>query len=211
MRSRDRNIHVPTHLRALLLAMVVAFLGIWHARAVPDPATEEARVDDAIQRVISGTSIPEGLHFTQKVTLRAYLLRWTFESELSYTSGELVAETRGAPWFVPETLPAELVRLGRTLSLFELNPVGYDQEADELHLRGPRPDYDGSGAKEGSFWIDVSRGVVRKAEAVYSWGILAVEQEYESLGEHLLLKRQSARISPHGATLEVLYDNYIFP
>ncbi len=194
-----------------LLAVLVALFGMWQVRAVPNSASEAARVEAAVQSVLNSTSLPEGLRFTQHVTLRAFLLRWSFESELEYHTDGLSASTHGAPRFVPKTLPSELALLGRTLSLFDLNVVSFNQETDELHLQGPRPDFTGKGAKEGEFWIDVGQGVVRKAEAVYPWGILTVEQEYQSIGGHVLLKRQAARISPHGATLEVVYSDYVLP
>ena len=194
---------------ALLSAFAAATHEAAPAEADPDPGDE--RVAEIVRLVSAGTQLPEGLAFTQRVSARAFLLRWEFVSRLRFEEGRLHVATEGAPAFMPETLPKDLVELGRTLSLFDLQLVREDDGTGLALLSGPLRDYGGQGAREGSFWVDLERGVVQKAEAVYSWGTLSVEQEYGLIEGHLLLLRQSARMYPFGATLEVRYVDYSLP
>lgn len=191
-------------------------LGIFCMLAAPGLASAsemtEAWIKDTLHVVKEGTALPSGIKFRQNVKLRAFLLGWQFYSLMEQLEdGELHVETFNAPSFVPDTLPGELVSLGRSLALFEVKVVSYDPAEKLLHVAGPRPDYQGRGAKEGDFWIDVERGIVQKAEVVYNWGKLNVDQEYTTIDGLLVLSKQSARMRFYGATLEISYSDYIFP
>lgn len=201
----------------VLLLIVCLFSGVLLANPVAasksrDVSSIDPWVEETIRSIVDTQGdLPDGVQVVQRVTLRALIFRWVFHSDLEYGSGQWHATTYNAPSFVPEGIPAELLTLGRALDMFELQFVSYDEDQGLLLLRGPRHGYDGRGASEGLFWVDVARRIVPKAELSYSWGTLAVEQEYTSVSGHQLPHRQTARMLPSGATLEVLYSDYTFP
>lgn len=192
-------------LATFALAISLGTPGGSHVKAYDD------EVAAVLDRVAASVRLPEGIRFSQSVSLRALLFRWQFDSDLHFTGDTFDVTTRGAPAFVPATLPQELVEISRSISIFDLKLIGGGPSESSMVMTGPVPGYSGQGAREGTFWIDVERGVIDKAEAVYSWGRLLVEQEYRAHGDHLVLARQSAQARPHGFTLEIVYRDYQLP
>lgn len=169
-------------------------------------------VGSALEQLKTATFMPLGLRFNQRVTLKAFLGVWSFESDLEWQGDLFAVTTTGAPRFVPDTLPEDLVELAQAPSLFDLDRVdSLDAESGILVLSGPRKGYNGSGAKEATFWIDTARWLVTRAQADYKWGTLSVEQTYRTHDGYYFLKEQNARISPFGFTLEVEYGDYEIP
>lgn len=167
-------------------------------------------VEDLLEQVAQGARFPVGTSFRQAVTLRALFATWRFESFVRQEPDGLRSETKGAPSFVPDTLPGDLVGLVQSLDLFELSVVEAEDPAVVV-FRGPRIGYNGTGPKEATFWIDLERRIVQRAEAVYSWGTLSVSQEYLDRDGRWLLARQRARATPFGLTLDVNYLDYQIP
>ncbi|MBO2520978.1 MAG: hypothetical protein CW345_04105 [Firmicutes bacterium] len=198
-----------------MLAVMIAALAVGSAALAGRASAGEGcfpaeRLQELVRWVEASAELPVGTRFRQEVTLRALFTTWQFESSVWQDRDGLKSETRGAPGFVPPSLPADLVGLMKNLDLFDLRVVEL-AEPGILVLRGPRIDYRGSGAKEATFWIDTCRGRIERAEAVFSWGTLLVRQEYLDLEGRLLLARQSARALPYGFTLEVAYRDYQIP
>lgn len=199
---------------AVLLGIAIGAAVLWGAGlggavSASEPLPEGA-LEELLQRVAAGTELPVGTSFRQQVTLRALFTTWRFESLVTREPDGYRTETRGAPSFVPDSLPSDLVNLMQSIYLFDLRPLDA-AEPGLVVLAGRRIDYRGAGPSEATFWIDAERGVVERAQAVYSWGTLHVSQEYLERGGRLLLSRQMARAAPYGFTLEVDYLDYAIP
>lgn len=207
--TSDRVVLWETNRTTRVVLIFVMSLVVMSACMIGPALAQDISVPDILERVTAQTILPDGIQFTQSVDLRALFFRWKFESEMVMQDGVLQVTTRGAPGFVPESLPGELVELARTLSLFDVEIVREDSGEGVVVVTGPRPEYDGRGAREATFWIDIENGVVFKAEAVYSWGSLHVNQEYMEQRDYLLLRRQTAEAL--GFKLEVLYHDYALP
>lgn len=216
--TENRQAH-PACIAWIVLALFVALFAPAALATGPDDqpsqpaegAREEAAVDPVarlVERVAAAGKLPEGLSFTQRVTVRLLLLRWEFASRLKVQDSTLHVTTDGAPGFIPESLPRDLVELSGALHLFDLHLVGEDEGL--VLLEGLARNYSGQGARAGKFWVDTARGHVVKADVEYEWGTLHLIQEYGPFREHSLLKRQSARLTPYPATLDVRYDDYAF-
>ena len=134
--------------------------------------------------------LPVGLKFRQDVTLKAFLFTWRFHSELSQGETGLSAVTTGAPSIVPKSIAVDLFDVVRTPLIFDLEVVG--EEEGLIHLHGERINYPGNGPLEGSFWVDPDSGTIVRAEAVYDWGRLYLDQEYEERDGLTLLVEQRA-------------------
>ena len=170
----------------------------------------QSAIEELLQRVAVGLELPVGASFRQEITLRALFATWRFASTVRKEPEGFLTETAGAPSFVPDSLPRDLINLMQSLYLFDLRVVDAS-DADLVVLQGPRINYSGTGPKEATFWVDVRRLVVERAEAAYSWGTLHVTQEYLDLGDRFLLLRQRARATPYGFTLDVDYVDYQIP
>lgn len=168
--------------------------------------------EEVVLRLLESHALPEGISFRQEVTFRALLTTWRFHSELEATSEGLRFQIHGAPSFVPETLPLDLINLTRSPALFDLE-IASDGPAAEgfLVLRGPRIGNAGGGPREAVFWVDPATWTIRRAQAEYSWGTLFLDQEFDRMGDRYLLRRQRARVAPYGFTLDVQYQEYRFP
>ena len=188
---------------------IIAALMIF-AAGRPARAAEPGDVEDIVHRVEAVSRIPANVRMEQSVVARVLLFSWRFTSVLEYVDGELTATTQGAPSFVPETFPVDLVRLGQALSLFDLRVVEGPDENGFIVLSGPRSGYDGTGAQEATFMIDPSDWLVKRASAKYPWGTLSLEQEFDSFDGRMLLRRQKGSVRPLGLTVEVEYSNHTF-
>lgn len=183
--------------------------GVAVDRATSEGA-DEAGLVEVLRRVDEAHRLPVGAGFRQQIVLRAFLLTWRFESQVEVTSQGFRSQTTGAPAFVPDTLPEELVELSQSAAMFDLSLVT-SADGDALILKGPRKEYPGTGPMEATLWVDPVDWVVTRAEAVYSWGTLHVTQEFERRDGITLLARQRARITPYGLTLDVEYRDYQIP
>ena len=195
---------------ALAAALAFALLA-WAPGPARAAAEAPARAEEVVRLVAQSHSLPEGVRFRQEVTFRALLGTWRFHSEVEATKDGLKFTMYGAPSFVPETLPRDLLDLSRSPSLFELSVSGVAAADGTLVLSGPRIAYAGIGPREATFWVDPGTWTIRRAEAQYSWGTLYVDQEFDRMGDHYLLTRQRARVSPYGFTLDVRYVEYRLP
>lgn len=191
---------------AFALALVASPAG--PARAAVEPP---AGVEEVVRLVAASHGLPEGVRFRQEVTFRALLGTWRFHSEVEAAEGGLRFTIHGAPSFVPQSLPRDLIDLSRSPALFDLSVAGGALSDGTLVLSGPRIAYAGTGPREATFWIDPGTWTIRRAEAEYSWGTLYVDQEFDRMGDHYLLTRQQARVSPFGFTLDVRYVEYRLP
>lgn len=192
--------------------MILLLAAGWtvEAQEAPEGRLAETSLEQILQRIAEANRLPAGLEFRQEIVLRAYLLTWRFESRVEVTSDGFQSHTSGAPSFVPDTLPEELVGLSQSAALFDLSPVEWG-DTGTLVLQGPRREYPGTGPKEATLWVDSREWVISRAEAVYEWGTLHVTQEYAPQDGMRLLARQRARITPYGFTLDVEYRDYQIP
>lgn len=173
---------------------------------------EAPSAEEVVRLLHDSHALPEGVAFRQEVTLRALLVTWRFHSELETTSDGLKFQLFGAPSFVPDTLPLELINLSHSPALFDLRIAGGGSSDDgTLVLQGPRIDYAGQGPREATFWVDPQTWTIRRAEAEYSWGTLFLDQVFDRHGELYLLRQQKARVTPFGFTLDVQYREYRLP
>ena len=193
------------------LAAAFAFaLFAWAPLPVRAAAEPLAGIEEVVRLVAQSHGLPEGIRFRQEVTFRALLATWRFHSEVEATKDGLKFTIHGAPSFVPDTLPRDLIDLSRSSSLFELSIAGGASDGT-LVLSGSRIAYSGTGPREAIFWVDPASWTIRRAEAHYPWGTLYVDQEFDWMGDHYLLRRQRARVSPYGFTLDVHYVEYRLP
>lgn len=179
------------------------------AAAASGAASGSIDVADLLDRLSERAHLPVGLKFRQDVTLKAFLFTWRFHSELSQGETGLSAVTTGAPSIVPKSIAVDLFDVVRTPLIFDLEVVG--EEEGLIHLHGERINYPGNGPLEGSFWVDPDSGTIVRAEAVYDWGRLYLDQEYEERDGLTLLVEQRAKVTPFGASLVVAYSDYTFP
>lgn len=187
----------------LLLAIMSAMAG-----GKPAKAAELHDVAEIVRKVESASQFPAQVRMHQSVVARLLLITWRFTSVLEYVEGQLKATTTGAPAFVPEDFPVDLVSLSRALPLFDLKLISEADDNGFVVIGGPRPDYDGRGAEEATFRIDPSDWLVKRASAKYDWGTLTLEQEFDSFNGYMLLRRQKATVLPYGLVVDVEYSDY---
>lgn len=205
--SRHRKGEARAGALACLLALALILSGRGAALAEAPYDAEEV-----VLRLLHSHELPEGLSFRQEVTVRALLVTWRFHSEVETTSEGLKSRIVGAPSFVPETLPLDLVNLSRSPELFDLKVAAEpSSDGSSLVLQGPRIGYAGVGPREATFWVDPETWTIRRAEAEYSWGTLFLDQTFDRFGEFYLLSEQRARVTPYGFTLDVRYREYRLP
>lgn len=192
--------------RRLGAALLVAILALG---AKSGAAAQESRnLADIVARVEAQAKLPPYLRMNQEVSVRALIFSWRFTSVLERHGDEMTATTQGAPSFMPETFPIDLVSLTETLDVFNLRVLSESSKEGYLVIGGARPDYDGMGAEEATFSIDPDDWLIKRATAKYAWGTLTLEQEFVPVEGYQLLSRQKATVRPHGFTVDVNYTGH---
>lgn len=197
-------------LRAILSMVALAIGALLFAGESAAQGGGTSDLSKILGNVEAHSQVPEHIRMHQSVTVRALIFTWKFNSILEYVGDELTSTTEGAPSFVPESFPVDLVSLGQTLPLFDLKLISERNDQGYIVLGGPRPDFDGQGAEEATFMIDPRDWLVKRASAKYAWGTLTVDQEFGSFQGLMLLRRQRATVKPHGLVVDVEYSNYSF-
>lgn len=189
----------------LLLALLLPFT----ARA------QLPSVDTLLAQVAQATGFQaEHVRFRQDVQLRVLLLSWRFQNDIEALDGSYTVKIgKGAPGFMPDGFPAELLDVQQSIHLFDLQVVGTETDGQGRTfyiIEGVRKEPSEQGAQSGKLWIDGSEWYIAKAHLAYTWGKLEVEQAYRMEQGRRVLDTQSARLSILGARVEVKYLDYWF-
>lgn len=196
--------------RTLLSVIGLLLIGAASAFAQP-PAVDEIL---AQLRAAAADAAAAKVRFRQEFTLRALFFTWRFAVDVTQEGGAYeVRVGPGAPSFMPDTLPADLVRVAEAIDTFVFSFVGEERTPDGklYYILDGVPQKSQGGAQSGRLWIDADAWYIAKAHLAYTWGRLEVEQEYRLEAGRRVLHRQSAVARPLGARLEVEYVDYWFP
>ena len=130
----------------VLIALVWALLcgSVGHGEPVHAGEPGSKSVAEILAKLDIAAELPVGLGFRQEIVLKALFSTWTFHTRVSLGQDGFSSETTGAPRFVPDSLAKELIELGRSPSLFELDVIEAGEDGPVV-LKGPRRKYQGTG------------------------------------------------------------------
>lgn len=180
------------------------------------PGTRSAiLLEDILSNMAENSVMQEGrMRFQQRIEMRAFLFSWRFSADVEKEGEQVtVVVSKGAPSFVPDDMPAELIDIQSSFHLFDLAMVGEEPLADGHVLyivEGQRKEASSYGVQSGKLWIDSRDWYIAQAHMAYTWGRLEVQQEYRIEQGRRVLHRQTAVARPLGARVEVDYVEYWF-